>query len=388
MEIISDNHSEKFSDLLESTQDSVILVSPFIKQNMANYISRKLAHDIELIILTTFDFSSMLQKASDPEAITIFKENFSNLDIKVKEHLHAKVYIFDREKILITSANLTFSGFNSNTEYGVLINEEPHLGLILTDIERLLSDAQNLEEMAKSPSLLRKQKGYPNRDEDDLLKIIDSVKITAFNPMERSIQTDSKFGIEEPAIDVHQPENIETLQPIHVARPYKFRKNMVSKGRLGGVEYRLGDIIQFHEENDFGLIEDYKIIAAKSYKFDKQQKTYKISEVRLDEDSISTIDSRESLLRPGDIFYECWHANRRTEWATPPATFKGFIVNPNDGLQAVANFRSGMTHFMTVNKGHGPSTNFTLQPINDDDELTMFEEQLNYYYKCHQPRKN
>ena len=153
MEIINTGHSEKFLELLNASRKSVTLVSPFIKKSKASQISMSLSSDIKLKILTTFDFSTMLQQASDPEAITVFKENFSNLDIKVKERLHAKVYIFDGEKALITSANLTFSGFESNIEYGVLINEEPHLGLIINDIEMLFSNAIRFEKILNENGL-------------------------------------------------------------------------------------------------------------------------------------------------------------------------------------------------------------------------------------------
>lgn len=364
MEIINTGHSEKFLELLNASRKSVTLVSPFIKKSKASQISMSLSSDIKLKILTTFDFSTMLQQASDPEAITVFKENFSNLDIKVKERLHAKVYIFDGEKALITSANLTFSGFESNIEYGVLINEEPHLGLIINDIEMLFSNAIKFEKIAKNQKSLRKQKSYKNRDEDDLVKTIDSVKNAVFNPMERSIPPGSKIVPEKPLINVNQTENIE---PIHVAMPLK-------------INFKLGDIIQFHEENDLGLYENYKIIAAKSYKIDKQQRAYKISETRFDEDNLSVINSIEYLLRPGDKIYRCWLSKQRMEWATPAARFKGFI---KDGKTAIAEHLNGNMILFDINKGQGPQTIFTIQPINGDEEIELFERQLTYYYKCH-----
>ena len=36
------------------------------------------------------------------------------------QNLHAKIYLFDNKKALITSANLTNNGLYHNFEYGVL----------------------------------------------------------------------------------------------------------------------------------------------------------------------------------------------------------------------------------------------------------------------------
>lgn len=40
------------------------------------------------------------------------------------QNLHAKIYLFDNKKVLITSANLTNNALYRNFEYGVLIEDE------------------------------------------------------------------------------------------------------------------------------------------------------------------------------------------------------------------------------------------------------------------------
>lgn len=51
--------------------------------------------------------------------------------------LHAKIYIFDDQKAIITSANLTLSGFKRNIEYGVLINDPEMVRKIVVDFQSI-----------------------------------------------------------------------------------------------------------------------------------------------------------------------------------------------------------------------------------------------------------
>ncbi|MDD4568684.1 MAG: phospholipase D-like domain-containing protein [Tepidanaerobacteraceae bacterium] len=51
--------------------------------------------------------------------------------------MHAKIYIFDDKKVIITSANLTSSGLKRNLEYGVLIVDMPSVNVVCEDYFRL-----------------------------------------------------------------------------------------------------------------------------------------------------------------------------------------------------------------------------------------------------------
>ncbi|MDG5853900.1 phospholipase D-like domain-containing protein [Clostridium beijerinckii] len=52
------------------------------------------------------------------ETIKEYKDKVYNCQM-----LHAKIYIFDDKHSIVTSANLTTSGFRKNVEYGVYISD-------------------------------------------------------------------------------------------------------------------------------------------------------------------------------------------------------------------------------------------------------------------------
>ncbi|WP_158082486.1 phospholipase D-like domain-containing protein [Methanobrevibacter arboriphilus] len=45
---------------------------------------------------------------------------FNNHQIFNHSALYAKFYVFDNSNVIITSANLTFSGLNRNYDYGII----------------------------------------------------------------------------------------------------------------------------------------------------------------------------------------------------------------------------------------------------------------------------
>jgi phosphatidylserine/phosphatidylglycerophosphate/cardiolipin synthase-like enzyme len=54
--------------------------------------------------------------------------------------LHAKLYIFDRKQLIITSANLTISGFRRNLEYGVFMDDAELVDKALEDYDSICSN--------------------------------------------------------------------------------------------------------------------------------------------------------------------------------------------------------------------------------------------------------
>jgi len=67
-------------------------------------------------------------------ALLLFQERCKNAEITTLPSLHAKVYVFDRRLAVVTSANLTRGGLDSNYEYGVGIRDTGLIGQIIDDI--------------------------------------------------------------------------------------------------------------------------------------------------------------------------------------------------------------------------------------------------------------
>ena len=184
--IVYNNHQSCFFDLIGSTKKSAVLVSPFLKKDMAVKISTVLNENIELRVLTRLDNESMRQQAQDPEALKVFKQNFSNLEIKILDDLHAKIYLFDNKKALVTSANLTIRAFKSNIEYGVLLDEPGEIELIIEDVNKLYSKATRWEDYESTIlSSVNQPKRTWLRNRDDLSDAIKSINSASFSLLER-----------------------------------------------------------------------------------------------------------------------------------------------------------------------------------------------------------
>jgi hypothetical protein len=81
----------------------------------------------------------MLSGVTDVAALLRVAEAFPT-DIRFLPSLHAKVYVADSERAVVTSSNMTTNGLARNFEYGVLLDEP---GLV-SQVQRDISDYANL----------------------------------------------------------------------------------------------------------------------------------------------------------------------------------------------------------------------------------------------------
>ena len=64
------------------------------------------------------------------------------VSVKSLSSLHAKIYIADQNKAIVTSANLTLGGLLSNTEYGVFIRDHDLVNRIHRDVTSFLEKSE------------------------------------------------------------------------------------------------------------------------------------------------------------------------------------------------------------------------------------------------------
>ncbi|MCK9305822.1 MAG: phospholipase D-like domain-containing protein [Bacteroidales bacterium] len=127
-----------FFENLKTCNDDILLCAPYIKKNIIQRIIREKSVKANLKVITTANIASFVRGASDIEAI----EELIDSGIKVinHQHLHAKIYVFGKEKAIITSANLTYNGLNRNYEYGVMIDDKDIVDDIDDDCSCLIDD--------------------------------------------------------------------------------------------------------------------------------------------------------------------------------------------------------------------------------------------------------
>lgn len=122
IELIKTPTANVFYELVSECNNKMVLCAPFIKKESVNQILKKKKGSSKLTVITSSNISNFIQKSSDLSAIRQLLEN--DATVLNYQDLHAKIYLFDNEKVLITSANITYSGMYRNYEYGVLVSEE------------------------------------------------------------------------------------------------------------------------------------------------------------------------------------------------------------------------------------------------------------------------
>ena len=131
------SHLEK---LFDCASQELLVASPYIKTREAEWVCNRLAkngHDktIRLRLLTDVRSSNVLGGSLDMAALRVLNTELSHCEIINLPRLHAKVYVADEAFAVITSANLTPSGLDSNLEYGVGITDPATIRGVRRDLQ-------------------------------------------------------------------------------------------------------------------------------------------------------------------------------------------------------------------------------------------------------------
>ncbi|MBD99224.1 MAG: hypothetical protein CMO34_05215 [Verrucomicrobia bacterium] len=152
---------ENLQHLVCNAKQTLFISSPFVTQNGVDFVKSNLKKQFknegELIFLTNLSPSNILQGSNSPDPFISLKSEVNNLKLWHLPKLHAKVYISDKNKSIVTSGNLTNGGLYSNFEYGIQINDSAESAKIYDDINNYcqlgskldFNTLQSLSEIAK-----------------------------------------------------------------------------------------------------------------------------------------------------------------------------------------------------------------------------------------------
>lgn len=118
-----------FYNNLYSTKEELLLVAPYIKESVAEKIVKVLelsgaSRDLHLTIITNIDTANLLSGSSDIGALEVLLSRIPRSTLIGIGNLHAKCYVFDSKKTVVTSSNLTPRGLDRNLEMAVEIDDE------------------------------------------------------------------------------------------------------------------------------------------------------------------------------------------------------------------------------------------------------------------------
>ncbi len=128
----------RFKEFLKEVNSDLIVATPFMKVDEAKWLVDNLwtvSSSVNLQILTNLKSESVLSKSLDIEALLYLINYNDRASVINLPRLHAKVYIADDKKAIITSANLTSQGLDSNFEYGIGLSDSVVVQRIKSDIE-------------------------------------------------------------------------------------------------------------------------------------------------------------------------------------------------------------------------------------------------------------
>ncbi|MEW6623383.1 MAG: phospholipase D-like domain-containing protein [Bacillota bacterium] len=260
LKILNAPFYEEFFSLVEASKDQIKLCSPFIKSEIVDEIYKTVNDNCVISVVTNVNLMSLYKRSSDVNALNTILQNGGAVFNYQK--LHAKIYVFDDKKAIITSANLTSSGLKRNFEYGILIDELTLVSSICEDYSRLchselsgklkiehINEIQNIiNSIPKPPDLsLPKlhldyeefQDDYFDKDVSNIIKNLSGWKKAVFSALkfiEKQVFTTSDFSLIVPYLQNKYPanNNIEAkirqqLQELRDLGLVKFEGNGVYK---------------------------------------------------------------------------------------------------------------------------------------------------------------
>jgi HKD family nuclease len=140
IEQLHKNWHQNLGSLINESKNEIFISSPFVTQNGVDFIlkniNRNLKENGSFTFLTNLSPTNIVQGSNNPKVFESLISEIQNLNIWHLPKLHAKVYISDQRKAIVTSGNLTNGGLFSNFEYGIQINQEDETQKIFQDINQ------------------------------------------------------------------------------------------------------------------------------------------------------------------------------------------------------------------------------------------------------------
>jgi len=113
---------------------SLKIISPFVSNYFFHKIKSKFSlENIELV--TRFNLKDFANGVSNLDALKLLNDNKAKI-FGVRD-IHSKVYIFDDDRAIVSSANVTQNGLHKNFECGVLINGKNEVKELLSYFNKL-----------------------------------------------------------------------------------------------------------------------------------------------------------------------------------------------------------------------------------------------------------
>lgn len=141
IKLLSADWDAELSQLARSAATDLLIVTPYFTAFGTQLIARSVSPAFyprgQITFLTDFSPSNICARATQPAALVALEEQVHRLQIVHLPNLHAKVYVADKTRAIVTSGNLTAGGIIHNHEFGVLVESEDVVARIRGNVEEL-----------------------------------------------------------------------------------------------------------------------------------------------------------------------------------------------------------------------------------------------------------
>jgi phosphatidylserine/phosphatidylglycerophosphate/cardiolipin synthase-like enzyme len=140
MELFSSPLTSVFSNFLSSIEHTCVVCSPYVgrepvRQLVSAVEQEQIEQHLELLVVTGISLKTLLQGATDRDALAELQTAIVSTRIVYLPRVHAKVYLADKRMAIVGSANFTAGGISRNFEYVACIYASQQVQRIRTDIE-------------------------------------------------------------------------------------------------------------------------------------------------------------------------------------------------------------------------------------------------------------
>ncbi len=249
IDFISQPWEDLLDELVGAAREHLILVAPFIKKHPLQRISKLLSElpsgsRPQITILTNLDWNSLLQDTLEISALVEFVEQVQTVSVYSLSSLHAKIYLADQNKAIVTSANLTSRGLRSNTEYGVIIRDPGMVNRVYQDVTSFLEKSEPItfEELQK---ICKEIVEHPNYHPIHIPIVEREVTPTAIT--------------QEPAVEY--PEYVEQDENSHILteEEKEYFKAVDDKDWIRVFEFEAGPLQSLSKEDTIKLAQSIRV---------------------------------------------------------------------------------------------------------------------------------
>lgn len=148
LRVLSGNNETEIATLIATAEQRLVLCAPFITESGAKLVAKRLSSKLrkegEMVLLTDCSAVSVQGGSLDLRAILSLLTLVKTSKAIHVPNLHAKVFIADDGRAIVTSANLTEGGMRRNVEIGTLLENPDDVAALLTTILNIASNGRRL----------------------------------------------------------------------------------------------------------------------------------------------------------------------------------------------------------------------------------------------------